>query len=68
MLSQVASRFPMIWLTCVGLLIFLTVFLGVVAWVFRKGSGEVYAKAAHFPFAGSEDEGNPSTPNPQGAK
>jgi cbb3-type cytochrome oxidase subunit 3 len=46
MLSQVASKFPMIWLTCLGMLIFLGVFLGVVAWVFRRGSTELYQHIA----------------------
>jgi len=46
MLSKVASQFPMIWLTCVALLIFLSTFLGVLAWVFRKGSHEFYQKLA----------------------
>jgi len=68
MLSQVASKFPMIWLTCIGLLIFLGVFLGVLAWVFRKGSEEVYAKAALFPLGGTESDGMASTPMKQGAK
>ncbi len=50
MLSQVASKFPMIWLTCLGLLIFLGVFLGVVAWVFRRGSTELYQQLAGAPL------------------
>ena len=46
MLSKVASQFPMIWLTCIGLLIFFSVFLGILAWVFRKGSQNFYQSLA----------------------
>ena len=53
MLAQVASQFPMIWLSCVALLIFLGVFLGVLAWVHRKGSSELYHAIAHQPLEGA---------------
>ncbi len=59
MLSQVASQFPMIWLTCLALLIFLGVFLGVVAWVFRRGSTELYQHLADTPFSGEPTKGVP---------
>jgi cbb3-type cytochrome oxidase subunit 3 len=59
MLSQVASKFPMIWLTCLGLLIFLGVFLGVLAWVYRRGSTELYQQIADAPFAGDSTKGAP---------
>ena len=67
MLSEVLSKFPMIWLTCVGLLIFLAVFLGVLAWVYRRGSDEEYARAALFPLADQESPGNSTTPIQKGA-
>ncbi len=52
MLSQVASKFPMIWLTCLGLLLFFGVFLGVLFWIFRRGSTEHYQQMAAVPFQG----------------
>ena len=58
MLSQVASQFQMIWLTCIGLLIFFSVFLGVVAWAFRKGSGELYQEIAASTLGLKETETN----------
>ncbi len=50
MLAQVASRFPMPWLTVLGLMIFLAVFVGVLLWVFRRGSAQLYARLAQAPL------------------
>lgn len=58
MLSQVASRFPLPWLTVVGLLIFFTVFVGVLVWVFRRGSAELYQQMAQAPLEGASIQGN----------
>ncbi|MFN7685584.1 MAG: cbb3-type cytochrome oxidase subunit 3 [Oligoflexia bacterium] len=59
MLSQVASRFPLPWLTVVGLLIFFAVFVGVLIWVNRKGSQQLYHELARAPL-NSANERNPS--------
>jgi cbb3-type cytochrome oxidase subunit 3 len=59
MLSKVASQFPLIWLTCIGLLIFMSVFLGVLAWVFRKGSHEFYQALAMSALGIENPNANP---------
>lgn len=56
MLSEIASKFPMIWLSCVALLMFFGLFLAILAWVYRKGSNEVYGHMAMAPFANSDLE------------
>ncbi len=50
MIKEALKSFPMIWLTCVGLLIFFAVFLGVLSWVLRKGSKSIYQKTENIPF------------------
>lgn len=50
MKSLILSQFPMIYLTCAGLLIFFGFFIGVLAWVFRKGGREVYDRIAPMPL------------------
>jgi cbb3-type cytochrome oxidase subunit 3 len=54
MLSQAVSTFPMVWMTCIGLLLFMGVFIGVLAWVHRRGSAELYQKLAAAPLAEEE--------------
>jgi cbb3-type cytochrome oxidase subunit 3 len=61
MLSEIASRFPMIWLSCIALLMFFGLFLAILAWVYRKGSTEVYGHMAKAPFMNSDLE--PAAPN-----
>ena len=58
MISQVASRFPMTGLTCVGLVLFLIVFIGASIWTFRKGSDEIYRRAGDLPFREGGDLSN----------
>ncbi|MGK5082488.1 cbb3-type cytochrome c oxidase subunit 3 [Bdellovibrionota bacterium FG-1] len=50
MMAEVVSKFPFPWLTCLGLFLFLTVFLGAVGWVFRKGSSAFYAEMSAAPL------------------
>ena len=50
MMSQVVSKFPMIWLTCVGLLLFMSVFIGALAWVSRRGSTGFYEEMSKMPL------------------
>jgi cbb3-type cytochrome oxidase subunit 3 len=54
MMSEALSRFPMVWLSCVGLLLFLGVFIGAVLWATRKGSGAIYERMGAIPL---EEEG-----------
>lgn len=56
MLSQIASQFPMIWLSCMALLMFFGLYLGILAWVHRKGSSEIYGRLAMAPLSGSESD------------
>jgi len=35
----------------IGLVLFLAIFLGVLAWVFRPGSRRIYEAGARIPFA-----------------
>ena len=35
----------------IGLVLFLTLFIGMLAWVFRPGSRRVYEDGAQIPFA-----------------
>jgi cbb3-type cytochrome oxidase subunit 3 len=50
MKSQVLSQFPMIGLTCAGLLIFVLYFLGVVFWAYRKSNRSIYKKLSELPL------------------
>ena len=50
MKSQVLSMFPMAWLSCVGLIIFLLVFISAVFWAFRKQSHKLYQYMETLPL------------------
>lgn len=50
MIQRVLLHYRLPALTCIGLLLFMSVFIGVLAWVFRKGSQEVYAGLEQFPL------------------
>lgn len=41
-------------LTALGLLIFLVFFVGVLFWVYRKSSTELYSKLEQLPLKGGE--------------
>ena len=55
MLSQILSQTFIPWLTCLGLLIFLAVFIGVILWVNRRGSEAIYAELSLAPFSVGTD-------------
>jgi cbb3-type cytochrome oxidase subunit 3 len=58
MKSQVLAQFPMIWLSVVGLMIFVIVFSGVSLMTFRRGNREQFEKAAFLPLNDeAENEG-----------
>lgn len=50
MMQQVLSRFPLTEWTGVGLVLFLSVFIGAAVWVFRSGSEDIYRQMGELPF------------------
>lgn len=50
MMSQVLAHFHLPFLSCLGLLLFLTVFVGSVLWVYREDSRAFYEQVQNFPF------------------
>ena len=50
MIQKVLSHYHLPELTCVGLILFMLVFAGALAWVFRKGSSNVYAGLEQLPL------------------
>ena len=50
MIQRVLTNYHLPLLTCVGLVIFLTVFFGVIVWVFRKGSSRFYSGMERIPL------------------
>ena len=56
MKAEALSKFPYIWLSCLGLLLFVGVFVGALFWVFRKGSEDFYAKLSASPFENSQEK------------
>ena len=50
MMREALSHFPMAWLPCLGMVIFLAVFLGVVAWVYSKQAKNVYQHLEQLPL------------------
>jgi cbb3-type cytochrome oxidase subunit 3 len=50
MKAEVLSHFQFINLTCFALVLFFTLFVGALIWVFRKGSDAQYTHSAHLPF------------------
>lgn len=54
MKQEVLSNFEWIYLSIFALLLFLTLFIGVAAWVVRKGSNKTYAEASMLPFEKGE--------------
>lgn len=55
MLRETLKHFPLIGLVMTGQLIFLTVFLGTLFWVFRRGSKPFYDRLASLPLTGKGD-------------
>lgn len=54
LLSQTLAHFPLMNLVCVGEIIFLSVFLLSVLWVFRNGSKDFYVKLSNLPMQDGE--------------
>ena len=55
MIQKVLSHYHLPALTCAGLIVFMVVFSAALAWVFRKGSSDVYAGLERIPL---DDGGN----------
>lgn len=54
MKQEVLSNFEWIYLSIFALLLFMTLFIGVLAWIVRKDSDKTYAEAAMIPFEQGE--------------
>lgn len=57
MMSQVLSNFHLKELTVVAFLIFLSFFLFVLYWTFRKGTTQLYKEVENIPFEDSLKKG-----------
>ncbi|MGZ3696761.1 MAG: CcoQ/FixQ family Cbb3-type cytochrome c oxidase assembly chaperone [Bdellovibrionota bacterium] len=50
MIQRVLSHYHLPLLTCLGLLLFMGVFIGALLWVYRKESADVYQALADLPL------------------
>lgn len=50
MISQALAHFPYPFLSCIGLLLFLAVFIGSLFWTFRKNGPEFYRMMENLPL------------------
>ena len=50
MISEVASKFPWIYLSEGALIVFLALFASVYIWTFRKDSKRAQSEASELPF------------------
>lgn len=50
MIKEALAQFPHIWLSCIGLLIFLTVFLAVLFRVNCQSQRKLYEKISELPL------------------
>ncbi len=55
MKRQVFENFDLTILPSIGMILFLSVFLGMVIWVFRKNSKQIYSEMSQIPL---EEERN----------
>lgn len=56
MTSELLSHFPYIGLICTSMLLFLSVFLGVLVWTFRKNAVSKYQRMECLPLEGGDHE------------
>ncbi|MDR3608590.1 MAG: cbb3-type cytochrome c oxidase subunit 3 [Oligoflexia bacterium] len=52
-----AAHYQLPMLSCVGLLLFMGVFTGTIAWIFRSGSREVYSRLSDLPLQDHHQDG-----------
>jgi cytochrome c oxidase cbb3-type subunit IV len=57
MKQLVLSQMDMPWLPIAGLAIFMTFFVGVLIWSYRRSSGELYQHVANLPLSEAEAGG-----------
>lgn len=50
MIRDFLANFPYVSLAIVGQLLFMTIFIGSIGWVFRKGSKKFYDQLAAIPL------------------
>lgn len=50
MIQRVLSHYHLPGLTCLGLILFMSIFIGALIWVFRKGSKNVYETLEQLPL------------------
>lgn len=50
MKQQVLAYFPMKSLPLIGLILFLVLFVGILIWVYRRGSDQFYKKMGELPL------------------
>ena len=50
MIQKVLSHYHLPELTCVGLVLFMLVFVAALIWVFRRGSADVYSGLEKLPL------------------
>jgi cbb3-type cytochrome oxidase subunit 3 len=50
MIQKVLSHYHLPALTCFGLILFVSIFLGALIWVFRRGSSTLYAGLEQLPL------------------
>ena len=53
LITQAMARYAYGTWSMIGTILFMLVFLGCLAWVFRRGSGEFYDAMRMLPFEGS---------------
>lgn len=50
MKAEVLAHFHLTWMTCAALILFFSLFVGTLIWIFRRGSTDYYKNAAQLPF------------------
>lgn len=50
MKAQALLNFPMPWLTCIALVLFFSVFVGMLLWVLKPGNKAMYAELEKLPI------------------
>lgn len=58
MKAEVLSHFHMPWLSCIALILFMSVFIGAAIWIHRRGSKEIYRRMGELPFDTKGEFGN----------
>lgn len=58
MIQKVLSHYHLYQLTCVGLILFMSVFVSALIWVFRKASSKVYQELAQLPLEDLKSRGD----------